>query len=995
MSQATPIRTAKALYDYTRQTDEEVSFPQDAELLVYDTSDPDWVLVCVNNDYGFAPANYIEIGEGTPQEGQGEEDAPPALPARPSVDQSSADQHASASAGTPAAAIAGILSGRPALQEEAEETPPPMPPRQSIQDSEPVYTPEPSDEEPPPALPKRPSSLQVTPRQPASPSVRSPGIDSLEEEDVSGVRGSSPNLAMNDRRKSSQFPSGYHLYNISEMVSVMGKRKKMPTTLGINLLTGKIFISPEKTADGPHQEWTVDKLTHYSIEGKHVFMDLVRPSKSVDFHAGAKDTAAEIVAALGDISGTYRAVGLKEVFEAGSGSNKKKGRINYDFTAQGDDEVTVMIGDQVVVLDDTKSDQWWMVKCLRNGREGVVPSNIVEITGVVSNDLAQTDTLSLVERNRLEEARLTKEAIRKSENEKTEKAKTKPNPTKMRKWTDRSGTFTVNAEFIGLHNGRIHLHKENGIKIAVPVSKMSVPDLEYVEQITGKSLDEDKPLQHLRHRSRGEPTKAGAVVNAQPEYDWFDFFLQAGVGPHQCERYARNFNRDSMDESVLPDITTDVLRTLGLKEGDILRVMKFLDNKYGRTGNRARARGVTFGGEEVIDGNATGGLFSGPGGTLRNNTRRPTPGSQASDVVDPKAFTQRTSLPPKESPVERPSPPIKDEHKGFDDDAWEVKTPQRPASIPAPTATPTPPPASASPKPLALSGAMADLSLLQAPLQPTKVNPPPPAPQVSLPSVSPEPSQPAVAPSAGLQPQATGANPSFFSQLGPMQPSQQSPPAFSPQATGVMTTQPLLGQPTGMLGQQQRPVPGPLNSQPTVVPPPPRPFSAPLNMPQTTSAFGPGPLQPQYTGLAPSQPSGMGALGMQQPTGMMSQQTFGAQQTSTLGFQSLGTQPTGFSSPFKSPPPMSPQQPGMLPSMLGAQPTGMNNGLGLPTTFTPPPIPPIPPIPQQSMAAPLTTQKTGPPPPVRFGVKKDAKPLTPQPTGMKANLAQASKYSVQ
>lgn len=61
--QAQPVHNAKALYDYTRQTDEEVSFSEDVEILVYDTSDPDWTLVGVKDDYGFAPANYIEILE--------------------------------------------------------------------------------------------------------------------------------------------------------------------------------------------------------------------------------------------------------------------------------------------------------------------------------------------------------------------------------------------------------------------------------------------------------------------------------------------------------------------------------------------------------------------------------------------------------------------------------------------------------------------------------------------------------------------------------------------------------------------------------------------------------------------------------------------------------------------------------------------------------------------------------------------------------------------
>jgi len=96
-------------------------------------------------------------------------------------------------------------------------------------------------------------------------------------------------------------PAGFHLYNIHEMVSHIGKNKKMPMTLGINVPKGIIMISPEKSRDGPQKEWTAEKMTLYSQEGKHVFMELVKPSKSIDFHCGAKDTAQEIVAALGSL----------------------------------------------------------------------------------------------------------------------------------------------------------------------------------------------------------------------------------------------------------------------------------------------------------------------------------------------------------------------------------------------------------------------------------------------------------------------------------------------------------------------------------------------------------------------------------------------------------------------------------------------------------------------------------------------------------------------
>ena len=206
------------------------------------------------------------------------------------------------------------------------------------------------------------------------------------------------------------------MYNISEMVSAMGKRKKLPITLGINLATGTIMLSPEKSRDGPTQEWPADQLTHYSIESKHVFLELVRPSKSLDLHAGSKETATEIVSALGEIAGAFRGEGLREVMLAASGGGvQKKGQMLYEFMAQGEDEVTVAVGDEVVVLDDKNSDEWWLVRRLKNGKEGVVPSSYVEITGVAQAPPATSGInagRSVVEQNRIEEERLAKEAAR-------------------------------------------------------------------------------------------------------------------------------------------------------------------------------------------------------------------------------------------------------------------------------------------------------------------------------------------------------------------------------------------------------------------------------------------------------------------------------------------------------------------------------------------------------------------------------------------------------
>ena len=608
-AQAQPTHHAKALYDYSRQTDEELSFTEEAVLSVYDTSDPDWTLVGLDGEYGFAPSNYIEIT------GKAEQKSPQAAYLPQLSERGVEPEQPSSPAGKaptgPAAAMAGIMQQRSSSSD--------LPPANiSLPRRRPQFTPEESDEEPPaPSLPQRPPSQQLPSPQPQYASPKSP--------DSPGVAASPPfNRAVSksyDEDQPHVKNGGFHLYNINEMVSAMGKNKKMPTTLGLNLATGVIMIAPEKSRDGPQQEWTAEKLTHYSIEGKHVFLELVRPSKSVDFHAGAKDTAQEITRGLGEIAGAARAEGLREVLEAsaGSGGGQKKGHVLYDFMAQGEDEVTVAVGDEVVVIDDTKSEEWWMVRRLKNGKEGVVPSTYVEVTGIVAPPRTSSGInagKSIVEQNRLEEERMVKEAVKASKSEakaaerskkeskhgrSSSASKSKPDMAKTRTWTDRSGTFKVDAQFIGLKDGKIHLHKLNGVKIAVPVVKMAIEDLEYVEKVTGTSLDDDKPLSDIKRRStqtaKGKKSdsaasavKPGATVETSkskpdgPEYDWFDFFLKAGVSPYQCERYAFNFNKDSMDENVLGDITPSVLRTLGLKEGDILRVMKYLDTKFGRTG---------------------------------------------------------------------------------------------------------------------------------------------------------------------------------------------------------------------------------------------------------------------------------------------------------------------------------------------------------------------------------------------------------------------------
>ncbi|PHH58737.1 hypothetical protein CDD81_4731 [Ophiocordyceps australis] len=1002
---------AHTIYEYTRQTDEELSFPEDVVLQIFDTSDPDWILAGLDGDFGFVPSNYIEMqatvaDEVTPPPSP---DAPPVLPARPQSiiaeaepepeQQTEASLSRSVSRG-PAAALAGVLqnsqnSEQPLQQPQHEHSA--LARDDNYDDDGSLSS---------PALPARPR-----------PSAGS-GSNSRD------ARPHSQPNRHNSQTGEEPFktPGGFHMYNISEMVSVMGKRKKMPTTLGINLKTGIILIAPEHAQDDPPQEWTSDKMRHYSREGKHVFLELVRPSKSIDFHAGARDTAEEIMGALSDLAGALRAEGLREAIL--SGGNVRKGQVLYDFMAQGDDEVTVAAGDQVLVLDDSKSDEWWQVRRVKNGQQGVVPSSYIELTKTASptsapgvGQSAITSARSTVEQNRLEEIRLTKAAIkanrepqqqqqrsRRGSSRSDFRPKAKPDSAKVRTWTDRSGAFSVDAQFLGLRDGKIHLHKLNGVKIAVPIAKMSQVDLEYVEQTTGMSLDDDKPLADVkRAKSTTKSAKVGAIVGrsdkAEPEYDWFQFFLSCDVAVGLCERYAQAFTRDSMDESVLPDVNASILRTLGLREGDILKVMRHLDTKFDRDRS---------GNTKAEDDNVAGGLFSGPGGALRNNTRkgRPAPAVQTNDVVDAAALSASSAT--KNGSMDMAVSPAKVSAGGFDDDAWEVKTPQ--SSNSESKGQQYQPASSGGLKPQAsttvaesppLLGSMKDLSLLTQPLQPTKVEAQPTA--VSL-----DPSQGPAEQGQQVSQQLAGASPSFFSSMPRL--STTSPQSLAQPLARNRPPAPLSSGISPGLGSlpppptTQRSLSAPQPAQQTV-------FSAATMAPQMTGSLQsqvapPGqslndlsnarmqqqyavqmqqmpPVVPGYGGMQPqpmmSFPTGQPMMQQPMMTGMLGASPF-ADPVRQTHFSPLQVQPTGF------------QQSQFPQSMAMSPPYGMQHSqaTGGINNFLPPALEPQRTGAPPPMSQPLLPQKTGPPPPVRFGMPAEAKKMTSQQTGRRANLAQAT-----
>ena len=512
---------------------------------------------------------------------------------------------------------------------------------------------------------------------------------------------------------------------------------------------------------------------------------------------------------------------------------------------------------------------------------------------------------------------------------------------------------------------------------------MSMQDLKYVEDREGISLDEDKPLSELM-KQRGQRSKAGiqidrsanrgslagASVESSSKTDhWYKFFLGCEIDEKSSRSYAAEFQHNNIDESILDDVTASIMRTLGMKEGDILRVTKKIDQKNGISKRSPDPD------------KAGGGLFSGPGGVLKNGTSRgrPAPGIQTSSSVDPKAFEAKPSeaskppTPVSKSP--RPTTPGNQATSGFDDDAWEPKTskkmtppsaeekqtpPQQAISKPDPVQAPA---VSTAPAvPATLTGAMKDiasLSLSTPPLQPTIQSTPNVAASANGSSLTQQ-------PGLGLQ------FPAPYNQAG------SSINTYGPNTTAVAgRARPLpsaTSTVTGTLG---------------IPPPPTRPLSAPQTF--TPMAQQQQPLMPMYTGqqaMNPNYSSVSSISPHQQPsiTGLgmpMSQPQY--QNSSQFVTPQLGT---NFQTPYMQQPVIQ-QFPVTTGMQFGApqvpQFTGMQTGGPIPSYGANSQLPPalIP------TARPLSAQPTGPPPTVKFGVQP--KKLMPQPTG-RADLSKASKF---
>lgn len=532
---------------------------------------------------------------------------------------------------------------------------------------------------------------------------------------------------------------------------------------------------------------------------------------------------------------------------------------------------------------------------------------------------------------------------------------------KTRVWKDLTGNFKVEAEFLGVSNGKVRLHKVNGVVIDVPLQKMSAMDAQLIKNLTRRDAnDDDVPLatssrstpDKERERKEKERRHRAHVAAQQqhqqrkkPTVDWFEFFLNAGCDLDDCTRYAHNFERDRIDEEVLPELEAPTMRNLGLREGDLIRVRKHIKSKYGRSA----AMPAEESRDKVQDGDKEGpGLFTGPSGGLKSTRRgRPTPSTSRSGTTDSvnadglkgaseelsrvgSPSTSRDAVSPSPSKGSRRSSsvqPIVGSISGFDDDAWTVKAPSSKPSTPSPappatTGSPSPKPVSPQPQ-KSPNDTLADDILKRMGISENQQRPSsaaPPQRQTSSNFLS-----PAATPQQQQQQQQ---QPDPNAPRGPYAPVAQNAPMLNPlipTQTGFNGFVPTRPQSTGMMPQSTG---MPMSSMSmSMAPQATGMMSQPTGMPMSSMGMS---MAPQATGM----PMSMGMSMAPQPTGYIQpQQTSAAFQQPQMTayaqpqqyqpqsqFQSpqLNVQPTGYGSQQQQQ-----QQPGMSQGGLAPQPTGV------------------------------------------------------------------------
>ncbi|OMJ24642.1 Actin cytoskeleton-regulatory complex protein sla1 [Smittium culicis] len=140
----------------------------------------------------------------------------------------------------------------------------------------------------------------------------------------------------------------------------------------------------------------------------------------------------------------------------------------------------------------------------------------------------------------------------------------------LRIWTDLTGAFTIEARFLYLGDNKLaFLVKKNGVEVQIPFEKLSSKDQEFInKQLSVKS------------------TQAPDFTSTRPwklrnnhDFDWFDFLtLKSGINADKSLRYDTSFTAEGLDEQSISELLNEpdnsTLKSLGVNDNDIDTIIR-------------------------------------------------------------------------------------------------------------------------------------------------------------------------------------------------------------------------------------------------------------------------------------------------------------------------------------------------------------------------------------------------------------------------------------
>lgn len=307
------------------------------------------------------------------------------------------------------------------------------------------------------------------------------------------------------------------------------------------------------------------------------------------------------------VAPTVVAPKLPEGYGGGKKVTKVPKMVAVDFEGTETDEISIIEGEQIYLLEGAEcaDDNYVRVEKL-NGVSGIVPRTFIVSRSEYQRMRDEREQAKRLEREqqqaeeaeqqraaemerRLESLQVTaapRQPVRREAEPKSAAASPwsvlkgqipsqsqsqsqRPSPSQghghapvkvsaeSRLWSDRSGKFKVEAEYVALADGKVTLLKTSGGKVTVGLDVLSERDREFVCKRAGV------PYAPAQPKSTKGPDG----------FDWLPFFMSFGVELEAARGYAEGCAASGKSEADVGSFTSESLASLGLDTNNIYKIL--------------------------------------------------------------------------------------------------------------------------------------------------------------------------------------------------------------------------------------------------------------------------------------------------------------------------------------------------------------------------------------------------------------------------------------